>query len=129
MREKIAYTVLRAGLGIVFLIFGIGKFQNDLWAQSIRHTDFFIKLPWDVNISLMLIGTMEIATGVCLIIGLFSRLFAALAALELIGILILINFQEMRDIGLLAAAIYLAITKREAFGVDNFLPPLTKSLS
>jgi uncharacterized membrane protein YphA (DoxX/SURF4 family) len=120
MKEKIAFTILRAGLGIVFLIFGMGKFQNDIWAQTIRNMDFFAKLPWSVNISLTLIGITEVVTGISLIAGLFSRIFAFLAALELTGILVLINFQEARDLGLLGVAVYLSLVKREAFGICNF---------
>lgn len=113
MKDKIAFTILRMGLGVVFLLFGIGKFRNDVWAQTIRHMDFFAKLPWQPNISLALIGILEIMTGLCLIIGLFTRIFALLAALQLAGILILLNFQETRDIGLLAAAIFLMLAKND----------------
>jgi uncharacterized membrane protein YphA (DoxX/SURF4 family) len=118
MKNKLVFLVMRVSLGIVFLIFGIGKFKNDIWVETIKAMDFFIRLPWDVNISIALIGITEILTGVALIIGLFTRLFAALAVVQLIGILILLRFEEVRDIGLLGMAIYITIVKNDAFAMD-----------
>jgi uncharacterized membrane protein YphA (DoxX/SURF4 family) len=112
---------MRVGLGIVFLLFGIGKFRNDIWAETIRAMDFFTRLPWNINVSIILIGIIEILTGIALIIGLFTRFFAAIAAVQLIGILFLLKFEEIRDIGLLAMAIYIAVIKEDSFGLGWFL--------
>ena len=120
-KKNIAFLILRISLGVVFLLFGIGKFQNDIWAQTIKTMEFFVKLPWDVNISVILIGTMETITGLALITGLFTRFFAGLAALQLICILILLKFEETRDIGLLGAAIYITIDKNNPFSLDSLL--------
>jgi uncharacterized membrane protein YphA (DoxX/SURF4 family) len=114
MRNKIAYTILRITLAAVFLIFGIGKFRNDIWAQTIRQMGFFRALPWDTGISVFFIGLIETITGLALLAGIFTRFFAAVAAAQLAGILVLLNFQETRDIGLLGAAIYLSLVKRGA---------------
>jgi len=119
MKRKIAFTILRVTLGAVFLLFGIGKFRNDVWAEAIRHMELFIRLPWDVNISVALIGLSEVITGLFLILGLFARFFAGLASIQLIAILILLNFEESRDIGLLGAAIYMALIEENSFGIDN----------
>ncbi len=118
MKNKFAFLTIRFTLGIVFLIFGIGKFRNDVWAETIRTMDFFIRLPWNVNISVLLIGITEILTGTGLMIGLFTRFFAALAAAQLMGILILLRFQETRDIGLLGMAIYMTIVGNDTFAID-----------
>ena len=118
MKNKIDFLAMRVSLGLVFLIFGIGKFKNDIWAETIKTMDFFIRLPWDVNISVALIGITEILTGAALIIGLFTRFFAAISAAQLMGILILLNFQETRDIGLLGMAIYMTIVDNDAFAID-----------
>ncbi len=108
---------MRVSLGLVFLIFGIGKFKNDIWAETIKTMDFFLRLPWNVNISVLLIGIIEILTGAALIIGLFTRFFAAMAAAQLMWILSLLNFQETRDIGLLGMAIYMTIVDNDAFAI------------
>lgn len=119
MKNKIVFLFMRVSLGLVFLIFGIGKFRNDIWAETIKTMDFFTRLPWDVNISVALIGITEILTGVALIIGLFARFFAAAAAAQLIGILILLKFQETRDIGLLGMAIYMTIVNDDFFAIGR----------
>lgn len=119
MKNKIAFLAMRVSLGMVFLIFGIGKFKNDIWAETIKNMDFFIRLPWDVNISVTLIGITEILTGAALMIGLFTRFFAVVAAAQLIGILFLLKFQETRDIGILGMAIYMAIVGNDAFSLDR----------
>jgi len=121
MRDKIAFCVLRVGLGIVFLLFGIVKLRNDPWAETIKNMDFFLRLPWDVNLSVFLIGLSETLTGIALIIGLFTRFFSGLACAQLMGILILLRFQETRDIGLLGATIYLMIVKSDFFSIDGVL--------
>lgn len=117
MKNKFAFLVMRISLGIVFLLFGIGKFRNDIWAETIRAMDFFIKLPWNVNISVFLIGITEIFTGAALIMGIFTRFFAVVAAAQLMGILILLKFQEIRDVGLLGMAIYMAIVSDSSFTI------------
>ncbi len=120
MKKNIAFLFLRVGLGVVFLVFGIGKFQNDIWAQTMRTMNFFLALPWDVNISVILVGIVEAITGVALITGLFARFFAGTAAIQLMGILVLLKFEEVRDIGLLGAAIYIALIYDESLTITLF---------
>ncbi len=120
MKNKIAFLAMRVTLGIVFLIFGIGKFRNDIWVETIRTMDFFIRLPWNVNVSVTLIGITEILTGVALIIGLFTRFFAAVAAAQLAGILILLKLEETRDIGLFGMAIYMTMVNDDYLAIDRF---------
>ncbi|MDD5477653.1 MAG: DoxX family protein [Candidatus Omnitrophica bacterium] len=117
MKNRLAFLILRLSLGLVFLIFGIGKFRNDVWAQTIRSMDFFLRLPWDVSVSVFLIGLTEAATGLALIAGFFIRFFAVIAALQLSAILVLLNFQENRDIALLGAAICIAIVNDCSFNI------------
>ncbi len=117
MKNKVAFLITRVGLGAVFLLFGIGKFRNDIWAETIKSMDFFLKLPWDVNISVLLIGLLEVLTGIALIVGLSTRFFAAIAAAQLFGILVLFKFEETRDIGLLGAAIYMVLVRDESLSI------------
>lgn len=58
-----------------------------------------------------LIGITETLTGAALIIGLFTRFF-------LTGILILLRFEETRDIGLLRMATYMTIVNNDFFAID-----------
>jgi len=128
MKNKTAFLIMRTSIGIVFLLFGIGKLRNDVWAETIKTMDFFLKLPWGVNLSVLVIGIVEMATGVSLIIGLFTRFFASLAALQLLGIVILLKFEEIRDIGLLGAVVYMAFAKNDALSVDRFLTKQKETL-
>jgi len=56
MKNNFVSLIMRISLGTVFLMFGIGKFRNDIWAETIKGMDFFLKLPWNVNISVVVIG-------------------------------------------------------------------------
>jgi cytochrome c oxidase subunit 2 len=119
--HRVAFLVMRISLGLVFLLFGIGKLNNDIWAQTIMAMDVFHRLPWDVSYTVVLIGIFEIVTGICLMIGLFTRIFAAFAALQLGMILVLLKFQETRDIGLLGAAFFMAFVNHDSWGVDQYI--------
>lgn len=127
MKPKIGLLILRLGMGGVFLVFGIGKFQDDIWAQTIKSMSFFNQLPWSTGLSVIAIGSLEIITAVLLILGLFTRLAAWLAVAQISGILWLLNFQETRDFGLLAAALYLGLCSNRAWGVDWLLYRKNKS--
>ena len=119
MKEKIGNCILRVTLGVVFLIFGIGKFQGDVWAETIKNMNFFLNLPWSTALSVLMIGYLEVITGTFLILGVFTRFFALLAALQLIAILILLKFSEIRDIGLLGAALYRAMVKDTSWSLKD----------
>jgi len=100
---------------LVFLIFGIGKFRGDEWADTMRSMEFFARLPWKVEVSIILAGISETIVGLGLLSGRFVRIFAGLAALQLIAILILLYFSgiyEVRDIGLLFMALALIFDKK-----------------
>lgn len=119
--KNLGLFLLRVSLGAVFFVFGVGKFQHDFWARSIEAMDFFQRLPIPVSVSVNIIGFIEVFTGIFLILGFKSRLIAALAAMELTGILILLNFQEVRDIGLLGAAIFLSLSKDVPWSLDRLI--------
>ncbi len=119
--EKTAFMLMRISMGVVFLLFGIGKLNNDIWAQTMKTMDVFLRLPWDVNYTVATVGIVEIVTGFCLIIGLFTRLFSVVACLQLSMILVLLKFEETRDIGLLGAAVYMALTGSRGWGADDYL--------
>ena len=120
MRKDIALCIARVSLGIVFLAFGIGKLRHDIWAQTIESMDIFQRMPWPAGLSVIGIGIIEICTGTGLIIGLWTRLVSLAAALQLLGILLLLNFQEIRDIGLFGLALYLFLNGETGFGIDRF---------
>ena len=75
MKRKVAFAVMRISVGVVFLIFAIGKFQDDIWASTIRNMSFFQGLPWSPDTSVLLVGILEIVVAVGLMAGIFTRWF------------------------------------------------------
>ena len=65
--------MLRLGPGGVFLLFGTGKFQNDIWAQTIRNMAFFEAMPWTTDTSVVLAGILELVVAAGLILGIWLR--------------------------------------------------------
>jgi uncharacterized membrane protein YphA (DoxX/SURF4 family) len=118
MKSDLALLWLRLSVGMVFLWFGVGKFQGDIWAQTIRTMDVFRQLPWSPDLSVLLIGIIEVVTGTLLILGMFTRWVSVAAAMELAAILFILRFQEIRDIGLLGTTVYMAFSRESAFGID-----------
>jgi uncharacterized membrane protein YphA (DoxX/SURF4 family) len=121
MKDKIPLVILRVGVGLVFLAFGIGKFQNDYLARTLQSMGLFQALPWDVHISTNLIGLLELFTGFLLMLGWFGHLAAGLAVAQLTVILFLFGFSEIRDLGLLGAAVCLFLTDDKTLSLDWFL--------
>ncbi|MDD3374530.1 MAG: DoxX family protein [Candidatus Omnitrophica bacterium] len=113
MKDKIIFSILRVSLGVVFLVFGIGKFTGDYWARSMEAMSIVQAMPWSSQYSVWAFGVVEILTSVLLIFGFFVRFAAVLAALQLLLILIVLQFQEVRDVGLLGMAIFLAFYEKK----------------
>ena len=115
-KEEIGLLFLRLGLGGVFLWFGIDKFINpDVWSSLI---------PISGSAFLNVLGIVEILVGVLVLIGLFTRVFASVAALMLVGIIISIwtsfgfDYSIVRDGGLLFLALGIAFIGPGANSVD-----------
>jgi putative oxidoreductase len=74
--EPLAPLVTRVVLGHAFFLTGLGKLRN-----LDRTTDFFasIGLPLP-GANAVLVGVLELLGGLCLVLGLGTRLFAALLA-------------------------------------------------
>jgi len=110
-KKDLVPFLLRLGLGIIFFWFGITKFTNieswysfiPPWLESL--------LPISVNMFLYIQGAIETLIGLFLILGIFVRKSAFLAALILIVIIITVGFNDisLRDFGLLMIAISLMI--------------------
>ncbi|MDO8628367.1 MAG: DoxX family membrane protein [Nanoarchaeota archaeon] len=111
--------LLRLGLGVVFLIFGVGKFRGDIWAQTIPNLPFVQSLPFSSDVVVIIIGVVEVLIGLFLLFGLFTRWVALVASIELIMIMILLKFGEVRDMGLLAGSLSLVLTGSSFLSLDR----------
>jgi uncharacterized membrane protein YphA (DoxX/SURF4 family) len=108
---KYSFLVLRIGLGIVFLWFGIDKIINPLnWAgwvpEGIRPL-----IPFDDEVHMAIQGVVEGALGALMVAGLFTRIVGIISSAVLLAIIIAIGLNDIagRDIGLLGGALALAM--------------------
>lgn len=104
--------LLRIGLAFVFLYAGIASLQQPLeWEGYIPH---FVASTFGVTTALHLIAILEIALGMWLLTGKYTKYAAAVSALMLAGI-IFVNLNQLlvtfRDVGLLFAALALYVSE------------------
>ncbi|MBS3149144.1 DoxX family protein [Candidatus Woesearchaeota archaeon] len=120
-KKDLVPFLLRIGLGIIFFWFGITKFTNvqdwlryiPPWLQSL--------IPISMNLFLYIQGAIETLIGLFLILGIFVRKSAFLAALILIVIIITVGFNDisLRDFGLLMIAISLMILGQGKYSISK----------
>ncbi len=106
-RYNWSHLFLSIGLGSVFLWIGIDILRNpDAWIGYLPAT-----LPFNINPSLALKvnGLIDAALGALLIMRWWPKITASVAALHLLGILVVngIDAVIIRDIGLLGTALAL----------------------
>lgn len=106
-----SYHILRVGLAITFLWIGILIFREpEAWGYLLRPwaVDF---LPIPLKEAMIGIAILDIVVGVFLLIDIFTWIAALVGAFHLAIVLATtgINAITVRDIGLLAAALALAI--------------------
>ena len=120
--QKYAPLVLRIGLSLVFLWFGISQLVNPesflgyvpSWMYphdgTMMHEHPFQmlhSLPLTPHIIIMGNGVFETIFGVLLLLGLFTRIAALLLALHLLGIMAGLGYNDIavRDFGLIMATV------------------------
>jgi uncharacterized membrane protein YphA (DoxX/SURF4 family) len=118
---KYSNLVIRLGLAIVFLWFGIDKFFHpDYWVnawvpQSVSSLaiSFKIRLVDVVYLS----GIFEVLVGISLVTNIFIVFFSSAALLFLGSIMIFNGFSEVivRDVGLAGALLSLIFWPRQRF--------------
>lgn len=108
--QSYAPLLIRVGLGLVFVYFGIDKFlRPEVWEGWIPP---FIKASVPSATFLTMSGVIEIVLGTMLIVGLLTRYAALLVAFFLVGVLATFGADDItgRDVGLLGAALSLVLT-------------------
>jgi uncharacterized membrane protein len=112
-RKSLAVHILAAGLGFVFIMFGIWKFTDPLIWKSFmpRWIDGFLSL--DVYNWLSFIGTIELLLGVAVIIPVrkVRRVATALIAIHLVAVIVMVGWNDVgvRDIGLFLSSVALLL--------------------
>ena len=115
--------ILRIGLAIIFLYFGLDKFIN--LEANINVIKTFSFIPINIKVFTISYGLVEILIASFLILGLFTKIIAIIASLMILTIFLafwfLLNDLIIRDIGLLTAAISLAITGSDFLSIDRII--------
>lgn len=109
--KKYSFHILRVGLAITFLWIGVLIFKDPaVWG-------FYLQ-PWAANLlpiplETAMIGTaiLDIVIGILLLINVWTWLAALVGAIHLVIVLTVsgINVITVRDIGLLAAVVAIAV--------------------
>ena len=123
-----AITVLRVILGFLFTAHGWQKFNE--WTVAGTQAAFAQMGVPAAQISAPLVAGLELAGGIALILGVLTRVVAALLALNMLGALVLVHAPAgvFADKGgyelvllLAAAALALALTGAGRLSVDRAL--------
>lgn len=125
--ERIAFYFLRIGLGLTFLVIGIFILRDpEIWGSFIN-SSLLQFLPISLRNFMIGVAIFDIAIGVSFLLNFLTWIFALLASLHLIGILLVsgINSITTRDIGLLGATITLFLITAPKDLLEK-LPYLTK---
>lgn len=116
--------ILRFSLGIVFVWMGILIVQNgDPFSASVAAW-VGERIPWGLSMSQVLLGVgiFDIVMGLWLLFGLYPKIAASIAALHLAVVLVVtsksLHEVHIAEIGLLGAAISLALTRQTVYFED-----------
>lgn len=125
--NEIGSTILRVFLGATFLIHGAAKFQG-----GIENTVGFFESLGLPGFSAYLIALIELVGGLAMILGVGTRFVSLLFAIVMAGAMIKVKVAggflgngQMAgyelDLALMMISIYLAMTNKSLFALDNVL--------
>lgn len=135
--KQYSATIIRIGLAFVLLWFGINQLINpesflgyvpqwlyphDAQMQHEHPMQFMHNIPTpSVHVVLMTNAIFETIAGILLLIGLFTRIVAFIAALHLLGIAVSLGYNDIaiRDIGLAIMAASLVFSGAGPLSLDN----------
>ena len=119
LRKEHAPAIARVALGLVFLLFGIDQLLHPtLWTAWIP--DWTTAMLAAENLVFMN-GLLDLTLGILLLIGLFTKIAAAIGALHLAGILVHVGYNDIgiRDLGLLILAISIFLNGPDNWSLDQ----------
>src|SRR3989344_4117998 len=112
--KKYAPTVVRIGIAIVFLWFGLSQFINPSeWTGWLP--GYTRALPASATTLVVLNGLLETIFGALLLVGFYTRLAAVLLSLHMAHIITVVGYGEIgvRDFG-----IFVGVLSAAFFGAD-----------
>jgi uncharacterized membrane protein YphA (DoxX/SURF4 family) len=118
--EAASFLVVRIGLSIVFLYFGISQLRNPEAFIGWLPKEVSL-LPFEPRTFVVLNGGFETFFGTLLLIGLYTRIAALLLGMHLLGITFTIGWTEIgvRDLGLALATISISLWPRLPCSMDQ----------
>ena len=115
-----APCVLRIGISLVFLWFGFQQLNNtEMWTGLIR--DYATNISGLSAFTLVTVnGAFEMVFGLILLLGIYTRLAAALLALHMIHIVITVGYSAIgvRDFAITIATITIFLNGMDCCGLD-----------
>ena len=122
-----AATVLRVVLGVTFLIHGAAKFQG-----GIGNTAGFFESLGLPGFSAYIVALIELVGGLAMVLGVGTRIISILFAIVLAVAIVKVKLAggflgngQMAgyelDLALLSMSIFLAITNKSLFALDNVI--------
>ena len=124
-RMALALTILRIVLGIVFIVHGAQKlFVFGIGGVTAGFAQMHIPLPM---LSAPGVAIVEFVGGIALVIGLFTRVFAVLLAIDMLGAILFVHGRNgfflptgyEFALSLLGAFVALAVGGPGEYSVDN----------
>lgn len=115
-------TIVRIMMAVIFIVSGFKKWQAGMGATAAFFTKVGIPLP---GVAAPLVGTLEVVGGILLLLGIASRLFGLLFAIEMIVTAFYVKFPAQWfdpariDLMLLAAGTMVVIAGPGRLAVDN----------
>ncbi len=121
--KTLSSPILRIGLAIVFLWFGINQIVEPNSYLGFL-PDWLTKIsPIDPTMIVYLNGSFEILFGTALLLGLFTRIVAFVLFLHMADIAFTVGLDAIgiRDFGLTVATFIIWINGTDAFTLDRFI--------
>ena len=118
--QKYAPVILRIGLSLVFLWFGISQLSDpNSWIGILPQWTAGLAFPQVTFIYLN--GGTEVLFGTLLLVGFFTRIAALILALHLIGIIASVGYSDIavRDFGLMCATFSVFLHGPDFFALDS----------
>ena len=136
--KSYAAIVLRIGMSLVFLWFGLNQLINPesflgyIPQWIIPHSAYIIhehaiqilhELPPITHIMIMGNGIFETIFGLLLILGIYVRMSALLLSVHMLFIMIMLGYNDVavRDFGILVASTAIFLNGKDKFCIENIL--------
>lgn len=128
-RHGYAFLIARIGLSFVLFWFGTSQLSHPSFWVGFVPSDVAALIPFSLEQFVLVNGAGELVLGTLVLLGLYTRIVAALSALHLAAIAFSLGLtpEGVRDWGLAAAFLSLAFTGAERFSLDRLFARKTNN--